>query len=788
MKRILFIAILCFCLGNTFAQELVLKGQTTYHEQPYPNVNIKVLNTDINIYSDDKGHFQLLLSPGEYTLIFKRGAEKTVFINLQQSQSLTVDMSDAVNHLEEVFLSSIRVDANSPITHSNMDHQEIQERNLGQDIPILMNYMPNVVTTSDAGAGVGYTGIRVRGSDPTRVNVTINGIPLNDAESQSTLWVDLGDFTSSIENLQLQRGVGTSTNGAGAFGASLNVLTESIKDRASVEITNTYGSFNTHKHQIEFNSGRVGKYFAFSGSTSILKSEGYRDRAFSDLRSYFLQGIFEKGNTKIKALSFGGSEETYQAYYGITAEQMKENRRFNPAGMYTDSTGTVQFYDNQTDNYKQDHLQLLWNQRYNNYWSSNIALHYTYGRGFYESFHEDADLEEYGMPYFNYNNQLQTTSDLINEKWLDNRFYGTVFSVTYQKNRIKAILGGAWNQYKGDHYGKIIYTRFAINQNPFKHYYDNAATKNDFNVYAKLTWALTDKLTAFGDLQYRSVHYHTNGPLEEKIDFNIEDDLHFFNPKFGLTYQINTEHQLYFSYARANREPSRADYQSAVLSNPEQPKYPQAEQLNDYELGWRYHSDNLQLSSNLYYMDYHNQLVLTGEIDDEGAFIRQNSGESYRLGLEINAAIRVSDKFEIRPNLSLSQNKNIDFKADNNGQLENFGDTDISFSPNIVAGNMIRYSPLPNLQINFLTKFVGEQYMSNIEADASILDSYLVNSLNIQYVWKNVPLFKEAVFSGLLNNIFDEKYISNGYYSPGYGASYYPQAGINFLTGITLKF
>ncbi len=788
MKRLFLLAVVALITTYSTAQTFILKGTVTKNNQPLPDVSVMVKETRQKTHTNSQGQYVLQISKGTYHLVFTHGSQKTITVQLNTNKVLNVAMNDSQNILEAAFISAIRVNADSPITFSNLNHKEIQERNLGQDIPILMNYMPNVVTTSDAGAGIGYTGIRVRGSDATRINITINGIPLNDAESQGAFWVDLGDFTSSIQDLQLQRGVGSSTNGAGAFGASLNVRTLAIAKQPSAAITTTVGSFNTQKHQLEVNTGLINNHFAFSANFSLLKSDGYRDRAFSDLKSYFLQGVYQNKNTRIKVLGFGGAEKTYQAYYAISAEKLKTDRTFNPAGMYTDSTGTTQFYGNQTDNYKQDHFQLLWNQQYNAHWSSNLAFHYTYGRGYYESFHEDADLHEYHLPYFTYNGKTQSTSDLIDQDWLSNHFYGTVFNVNYQKNTVKAIVGGAWNNYLGDHYGSVVYTKFA--QNPLlpgNHFYDNDATKTDFNLYGKITIALSKKLAVFGDMQWRMIHYHTRGPLDEGQLFNVNDSFNFFNPKAGITYQLTPGNQLYFSYARANHEPSRADYKSAVLENPTNPTYPEAEQLNDFELGWRHKTTNFQLNANLYYMAYQNQLVLTGAIDNTGRFIRTNSGQSYRMGVELSAQIKVTNNFEILPNLSLSQNKNKNFITSINGKLKHFGNTNISFSPSIVAGNMVRWQPVKNLQLNFLTKFVGKQYLSNIEAADSRLDSYLVNSFNVQYSWKNAPLFKEVVFTGLVNNIFNEKYASNGYYSPGYGAAYYPQAGINFLAGITLK-
>ncbi|MGM0932023.1 MAG: TonB-dependent receptor [Bacteroidota bacterium] len=793
MKSVLFFASLCLISFQTLAQTHILKGKVTQNEIPVEGVLIYTQEAGAGTQTDANGNYRLELKDGSYHLIFSYGNQKSVQVDLFENKTLNVDLSDAQEVLDEVFLSSLRVNAQSPITYSNLTNEEIENRNLGQDIPILMNYMPNVVSTSDAGAGVGYTGIRVRGSDGTRVNVTINGVPYNDAESQGSFWVNLGDFASSVENMQLQRGVGTSTNGAGAFGASLNILTDGYQEEASAELANSVGSYNTRKHTLKFSTGLIDEHWEFAGRVSQIKSDGYIDRAESDLKSYFLQGTFVDENTLVKALTFGGSERTYQAWYGIDAETLENDRTFNPAGIYEDENGVTRYYENQTDNYKQDHYQLLWNQEYNSNWSSNLALHYTYGRGYYEEYEEGAELTEFGLEPFEAGGETITNSDLVGTKWLDNHFYGTTFGLNYQESELDLVLGGGWNKYIGDHFGEVIYTKFARNKRPNEPYYENTATKTDFNIYGKANFAVTEKLAAYADIQLRTITYETEGILSDGSDFPVDDNLNFFNPKAGLTYQLNTGNQFYFSFARAHREPSRNDYENGD---------PEPEELNDFELGWRYNSPNVQVNSNLYYMDYQNQLVLTGGLDEVGAFIRENSGESYRLGLEIDATIRISDKINLRPNLSLSQNQNVDFVSTWNGEAVNFGDTEISYSPSIVAANLIGYYPFEGLELNLLSKYVGEQYMSNIETEASKLDSYFVNDFNIQYSWKELPLFKEVVFTGLVNNIFGVEYVSNGYYytydvpNPEFpngqqtydGAGYYPQATTNFLLGVTLKF
>ena len=793
MKNVLFFIGLLVLSIQAYAQQFKLSGTVTDRGEPLDEVSVYVQSTGKGTVTDENGDYTLSLKEGTYTIVFSFGNQKTKRLNLNSDEILNVDMSGAEETLDEVFLSSVRVTKQSPITYSNLSNEEIEDRNLGQDIPILMNYMPNVVTTSDAGAGVGYTGIRVRGSDATRVNVTINGIPYNDAESQGTFWVNLGDFASSVENLQLQRGVGTSTNGAGAFGASLNILTDSYKEEAQGEIANSIGSYNTFKHTVKFSTGLINDHFSFTGRASKIRSDGYIDRASSDLKSYFLQGAYVDENTLIKALTFGGSETTYQAWYGIDKETLENDRTFNPAGIYTDEDGNTKFYDNQTDNYKQDHYQLLWNQDYNENWSSNIAFHYTYGRGYYEEYNEDADLAEFGLDPFTAEGEEVTTSDIVGTKWLDNHFYGTVFSLNYQNTDWDVTLGGGWNKYDGDHFGEVLYTRFARNNDPLEPYYFNQAEKTDFNIYGKANFAITEKLAGYADLQLRTVHYETDGLLDDQSRFLNEDDFSFFNPKAGLTYQLNQGNQFYFSYARAHREPSRNDYENGD---------PEPEELNDFELGWRHSSRSFQINTNLYYMGYQNQLVLTGGIDDVGAFIRQNSGNSYRLGLEIDATVRLLDNLSIRPNLALSRNKNVDFVSPLDGELVEYGDTDISYSPEIVAGNIINYQPVNGLELKLLSKYVGEQYMSNVEARNSKLESYFVNDFNVQYSWEQPWVFKEIVLTGLVNNIFNEKYVSNGYYytfdvpntdfPSGVqtldGAGYYPQATTNFLLGLTLKF
>jgi iron complex outermembrane receptor protein len=695
--------------------------------------------------------------------------------------------------LDEVIVNAVRVSADSPITHSNISKESLSKRNLGQDIPILMNFLPSVVTTSDAGAGVGYTGIRVRGVSAQSTNITINGIPYNDAESLGTYWVDLPDFTSSTESLQLQRGVGSSTNGAGAFGASLNLLTDAISEKSSGEISNSVGSYKTRKHTLKFSTGLLNKHIEIAGRLSKIKSDGYIDRATSDLDSYFLQASYVDDNTLVKALTFGGKEITYQAWNGVSQEQIDMfGRTYNPSGEYTDENDNTKFYDNEIDNYKQDHYQLHWNERFNNFWSSNVGLNYTYGRGYFEQYKQDQDFEDYDFSEIMLGSETINKTDLIRRRWLDNDFYVVNANINYKKDQLNLILGGSYSSYKGDHYGEVIWAQFAGNSEIRDRYYDSKSDKTDINFFGKATYKINKNLSLFGDMQARFIDYKTTGLNSDRLPLKVNKTYNFFNPKAGITYTINTANQLYFSYAKANREPSRTDFENGD---------PRPEKLNDFELGWRLGNDNFQLNSNIYFMKYKDQLILTGEIDDVGAPIRENSGKSYRLGIEMEAAIQLSNKFNIQPNIALSTNKNIDFITPIDGALVNLGNTTISYSPSVVAANQLQFNPNDQLQISFLSKYVGDQYLGNVDSDVSKMDAYFVNDISLTYKIKMRSVFKSIIVTGLVNNIFNEKYISNGYYytydddfsNPGEiktieGTGYYPQATTNFLVGLTLKF
>ena len=735
-------------------------------------------------------------------------------VSLATAQNTQVKDSTEAEKLEEVLVKAVRVDAKSPITHTNLSKKEIAKRNLGQDIPLLLNFLPSVVTTSDAGAGIGYTGLRIRGVSSQSTNVTINGIPYSDAESLGTFWVNLGDFASSVENLQVQRGVGTSTNGSGAFGASINILTDGFSREASGEISNSIGSFNSRKHTVKFSTGLMNDHFEIAGRLSNIESDGYIDRASTSLKSYFLQGSYVDDNTLIKAVTFGGNNVTYQSWFGFdpaTIEaigenpNLNENRQFNIGGIQFDEDGNrTGFYDNQVDNYRQDHYQLHWNERINRNWSTNVGLNYTYGRGYFEEyvddfyysnilFSSDSGFDFLGLDPINVNGETIDSMDYIRRRWLDNDYYVLNANANYKTNDIDLVFGTSISHYDGDHFGEVIWAEFASELPLGSRYYEGNGKKNDFSVFSKATYKLNDRFQLYGDLQLRNVNYETSGINSNLTEFLVDENYTFFNPKAGVTYKYNDNNDLYFSYARANREPNRDDFESDPNVQPEQ--------LNDFELGWRHKNGNFTFNANTYLMLYNEQLVLSGEINDVGAPIRTNSGESYRLGIELEAIIPVTNQLTLQPNLALSSNKNKETIRSFDGGLQNLGSTDIAFSPNVVAANAIVYQPVKDFQISLLSKFVGEQFMSNTEADASKLDSYFLNDINLVYTIKPNSIFDSVVFTGLVNNIFDQKFVSNGYYftydddfsNPGTistveGAGFYPQAGINFLAGVTLNF
>jgi len=699
------------------------------------------------------------------------------------NNSKNLDSLTSIFNLEEVTVSAIKAKNDTPVSFVNLSKENIEKTNLAQDIPILLKNTPSVVTHSDAGAGIGYSSIRIRGSDQTRVNVTINGIPYNDSESMQVYWVDLPDFASSIENIQIQRGVGTSTNGPGAFGGSINIQTNSASENPFFEINNTLGSFGTVKNSVGFSTGFIDN-FELSGRVSRIKSDGYIDRSGSNLRSYFLQGVYRDENTLIKVLNFAGHEITDQAWYGVDSSTLETNRKYNMAGEYYDEFGNTLYYEDQVDNYKQNHLQIHWNQIYQNGWNSNFGIHFTNGKGFFEN---------YNLGY--------GSSDYIDRRWLDNDFYGILYSLNKKTEDFNANIGGSLNKYNGLHYGEYLWydqINSNVNQYDFKEkFYDDFGDKGEFNIYAKIDYYITDKLTLYGDLQFRNIKYEAGisanstltGYIEDGFE-NLDKSFNFFNPKFGLFYNLNDNNNLFFSFARAHREPTRTDYANGN---------PNEEKLDDFELGWKLNSNNLALSLNAFYMIYEDQLVLTGQRDINGYEIRRNIGESYRVGIEFDSSIKLNNKLNIETNFSLSENKNKDFYSTFDGNLKNFGNTDLAYSPNLILNNILNFNPNKKVLISLRSKYVSEQFFAQTNSPISKLESFFINDINFVHDIDLPNISDDIKFKVLVNNLFDYKYSAyGGYYSYDIqednqvktyeGTYYYPQSGINILVGLDVKF
>ena len=783
-KTVTFLMVL-FATLTANAQSFILSGNIVDKQQnPLIGATVVIQEIKKGTSTDAEGAFKLNLPKGTYTMQVSYIGYQTVYqtILANKNQHITIQLAEGKNILDEVLVAAVRVKATAPVTHSNLSKKDIAKRNLGQDIPMLLNYLPSVVSSSDAGAGIGYTYLNVRGSDSERINVTINGIPYNDAESQGTFWVNMGDFASSTQSLQLQRGVGTSTNGSGAFGASLNILTDAISEEAFGEISNSVGSFNTKKHTVKFSTGKINDHIEIAGRLSKIYSDGYIDRAYADLKSYFLQASYVDDNTLIKALTFGGKEKTYQAWYGIDADQLAADRRQNP---YT--------YENEIDNYQQDHYQLHWNEKLNDNWSTNIGLNYTKGQGYFEQFKANDKVS-------NYNGIVTATNgsktDLIVRRWLDNKFYVANFNANYTNKNLDIISGFSYSNYTNDHFGEVIWAKeFAPTANIRDRYYFSDAKKTEFSIFSKATYKVGEQLTVYVDLQGRFIQYKTDGLTSKRAAIDVDENFRFFNPKLGVTYTVNPQNSLYFSFARANKEPKRNDFKNGINTH---------ESLNDFELGWRLKNENIKINTNVYYMSYQNQLVLTGAINDVGSPVRATSGKSYRLGVEVDADITLSEQLSLRPNIAISKNRNQDFYAPLNGSVQNLGNTPLSFSPDVIFGNSFTYAPTEHFQVAFLSKYVGKQYLSNLNSSVSkldLLESYFTSDLNLVYTIEPNAVFKEIVLTALINNIFDKEYVDRGYYytyddtwsSPGAtttvdGSGYYPQATRNFLVGVTLKF
>ncbi len=692
---------------------------------------------------------------------------------------------DSFYLLSPVEVRAVRAGENAPFTKTNLSKKEITGSNLGQDIPYLLNQIPSVVVNSDAGNAIGYTGIRIRGTDATRINMTLNGIPYNDAESQGLFFVNLPDFSSSAGSIQVQRGVGTSSNGAGAFGASMNFSTNEVNKESYVELNNSAGSFHSFKNTLKYGSGLVNG-FTTDIRLSRISSDGFIDRATSALRSFFISTARIGRNYSLRFNAFSGKEKTYQAWYGISESDLRAgNRTVNYAG--TEKPGDP--YSNETDNYTQTHYQLFFNQLAGKKISFNAAGFLTRGKGYYEQYKADENYARYNLPYPVNGNDTTFSSDFIRQLWLDNYFYGTVFSGQYKSDQTQATLGGGLTRYDGKHYGKLNWASNGLTG--LDSWYHLAAHKTDFNVYAKQQTELSPGFFVFFDLQYRYVKYAING-FRDNPGLGIHNSWHFFNPKAGITWKINNW-KTYFSYSVANKEPNRDDFEAG------RDQQPQPERLHDFEAGVERNHKIYSWEATLYYMLYKDQLVLTGKINDVGAYTRTNIPNSYRAGIELQGAVRVSSWLNAAAGLTLSRNrvKNVDEYIDdydNGGQkINRYPSADIALSPALTGSSSIQVGPFGNTVISSINKYVSRQYLDNTSNETRSLDPFFVEDLRITHTikWK---WLKEMNMIGQLNNVFNTKYEPNGYtFSYIYGGQqttenyYFPMAGINYMIGVNIR-
>ncbi len=694
---------------------------------------------------------------------------------------------------EEVTVNATRASANSPTAFTNLNKKDIEKNNSGRGFEYLLEQTPSTVVTSNAGAGVGYTSIRIRGSDATRVNVTLNGIPLNDAEDQGVYFVDLPDLASSVDNIQVQRGVGTSTNGAGAFGGSINIQTTTRRDTAYAELNSSAGSYKTFKNTVSLGTGLLGGHYSFDGRLSNITSDGYIDRSGSTLKSFFLSGAYYGKTSVLRLNVFSGYEQTHQAWDGVPEDSVKfGNRRYNELG-YIAASNT--YYPNQTDNYTQNYYQLLYDQQINPQLSFSGALHYTKGYGYYEEYRNGDALSDYGITPVTVGGVAITTTDLVRRLWLNNDFYGATYNLNYKPdNKLDMTLGGAYNEYKGQHYNNIEWAQQSTNIPPDYEYSRDNAKKTDFNIFARAEYHLGDVLL-YGDMQYRHIYYSFLGFDQNLNNVQQQVTLNFFNPKVGITYNINSHDNIYASLAVANHEPNRSDF---INSSPS--SRPKAENLKDFEVGFRTSRANFSGNINGFYMLYKNQLVLTGALDDVGEAIRTNINDSYRAGIEANAKVKITKQLSWAANASVSANKVKNFAQylqnydTNTLDKTQYTSTDIAYSPDFIGASTISYQPIKNAEIAFISKYVSRQYLDNTSTQSRSLPQYFVNDVRLNYNF-SIKGIKNIGIGLLVNNVFSAKYQSDGATYPDIEGGkvvnynyFFPQAPVNFLASLNLKF
>jgi iron complex outermembrane receptor protein len=816
MKRLFLLFALSLVVFVQISAQVSLSGNIKSTEgDAMPGASIVLVETSVGTIADAQGNFVIHnIKPGNYhvKISFIGYNSFETHISLTSNQKLDVTLAPLSVIADEIVVNAYRADSKTPVAHTDIKASDYKNRNLGSDITYLMQMSPSIVTSSDAGQGVGYTSIRVRGTDANRINVTINGMPLNDAESSGVYWVDLPDFASSVDNIQVQRGVGTSTNGAGAFGASFNFQTQSFQDKPYAEINSAAGSFKTFKNTVVLGTGLLENHFNFETRLSSITSDGYIDRANSNLQSYYVAGGYHNDQTSVRIMTFGGKEKTYQAWNGVPMVRLKNDTlgmldylansgltsKQDSINMFSSGrTYNAYWYPNQTDNYQQNHYQLLFNQKINKNLSTSLTLHYTHGEGYYEELQDDASLRKYLI-----SNANVASSDLITQKWLNNNFYGAVASATYSTNKLKTTLGGGYSYYYGHHYGYVIWSKSAVLDNNKHEWYRATGKKTDWNGFIRTEYTPFEQLTLYADLQERGIQHDMNGFNDKRKNITQSHSFNFFNPKVGATFSFTSNIQAFISWGRSHREPNRNNYVDADSG-----RWPTAERLDDIEAGFRAAGEWWKVELNGYYMYYDNQLVLTGAINDTGDAIMTNVKNSYREGLELSGILKPIRWFELNGNVTLSQNKIKNFTeyVDNWGSTgpaqyeKNIGKSDLSFSPNLIWNSRLKFMPLENFTIEGLIRHVGKQYIDNSSSDARKLNAYTVSDLVLTY--KLLPRFmKELSLLLMVNNLFNTDYISNAwvyrYYTDGTNNQpvekaldgYFPQAFRNYMIGLSLKF
>ena len=788
MKKI--VLLLCSFIFWGFLNAQKLSG-IILNENNEPVSGATITLNDARDYkiSNQQGIFEFdKLKPGKIKLIIKfLGYETyadTIEIN-DKDISLEITLKISENLTDEVVVKALRTNNQTPVPTTEIDKKDLYKNNLGKDVPYLLNLSPSVTISSDGGTGIGYSKLSIRGTDLTRINVTVNGIPLNDAESHGVYWVDLPDLSSSVENIQVQRGVGSSTNGAGAFGANINFMTNELQKEAYGQLSSSYGSFNSSKITLKAGTGLLNKHFAFDIRLSGIHSDGYIDRARTDMESFYGSGSYTNSKTLVKMNIITGKEETYQAWNGVPKDTLEAgNRTYNA---YT--------YKNEIDHYLQNHYQAFISHKINTNLLINFAFNYTKGKGYYEQYKSDENLADYQIDSIIIGNEVIKSTDLVRRKWLDNDFYVANLSLTYQKKGIKAVLGGSYQDYFGRHYGTVIWARFAGNSEIDHQWYYSTGDKIEYNIYGKFEYPILNRFNFYVDFQFRQINYRITGIDDNLKDLSQHHIFSFFNPKLGLSFMMSNFQKIYFAYGRANREPSRTDFKDA-----QENKVPTPETLDDYECGYNMARQRFSFNLNLYYMTYNNQLVKTGKINDVGDAILTNIPKSYRTGIEVSGILKIFSFMNWNFNFTLSRNKIKDFTEyvdnwDIGSQNAIFiGETNLSFSPEIIAGSELEFNLFKGFNITLISKFVGQQYIDNTSSADRKLEPYFVNDIRLLYNFKT-KFIKSIDLQLTINNVFNCEYETDAwvyryYYDNAYYLmdGYFPQAGTHMMAGVVLNF